>query len=55
MEWLCELIGGKEDGDNVVGDVFVWEEDWENGGESYEDEVMIVNGKRKKKEELWWD
>lgn len=52
---LISFIPAKDHADNVVPDVFVSQQDWENPRDTYEHQVIILNAKSKKKEQFWWD
>ena len=55
IESLFPFIPAKDHADNVVPDVFVSQQDWENPRDTYEHQVIILNAKSKKKEQFWWD
>lgn len=55
IESLSPFIPAKDHADNVVPDVFVSQQDWENPRDTYEHQVIILNAKSKKKEQFWWD
>lgn len=55
IESLSHFIPAKDHADNVVPDVFVSQQDWENPRDTYEHQVIILNAKSKKKELFWWD
>ncbi len=55
IESLSHFIPAKDHADNVVPDVFVSQQDWENPRDTYEHQVIILNAKSKKKEQFWWD
>ena len=55
IESLSPFIPAKDYADNVVPDVFVSQQDWENPRDTYEHQVIILNAKSKKKEQFWWD
>ena len=55
IESLSHFIPAKDHADNVVPDVFVSQQDWENPRDIYGHQVIILNAKSKKKELFWWD
>lgn len=55
IESLSHFIPAKDHADNVVPDVFVSQQDWENPRDTYEHQVIILNAKSKKKKLFWWD
>ena len=55
IESLSHFIPAKDHADNVIPDVFVSQQDWENPRDTYEHQVIILNAKSKKKELFWWD
>ena len=55
IESLSHFIPAKDHADNVVPDVFVSQQDWENPRDTYGHQVVILNAKSKRKEQFWWD
>ena len=55
IESLSHFIPAKDHADNVVPDVFVSQQDWENPRDIYGHQVVILNAKSKRKEQFWWD
>lgn len=55
IESLAHFIPAKDHADNVVPDVFVSQQDWENPRDTYGHQVVILNAKSKRKEQFWWD
>ena len=55
IESLSHSIPAKDHADNVVPDVFVSQQDWENPRDTYGHQVVILNAKSKRKEQFWWD
>lgn len=54
IESLSHFIPAKDHADNVVPDVFVSQQDWENPRDTYGHQVVILNAKSKRKEQFWW-
>ena len=55
IESLSHFIPAQDHADNVVPDVFVSQQDWENPRDTYGHQVVILNAKSKRKEQFWWD
>lgn len=55
MKALQPFIPVKEDSDNAVPDMFVWEYDPDYPGNTYGNQIVTLNAKSKNKGQFWWD
>lgn len=55
MKVLQPFIPSKEDNENAVPDMFVWEYYPDYPRETFHSQVVMLNAKSKNKKQFWWD
>ena len=55
MKVLQTFIPSKEDTDNAVPDMFIWEYYPDYPRETFHNQVVMLNAKSKNKKQFWWD
>jgi hypothetical protein len=55
MKVLQPFIPSKEDNENAVPDMFVWEYYPDYPRETFHNQVVMLNAKSKNKKQFWWD